>query len=37
MKLLNCEKEENVKMIKQLAKNLGIDMEDLLDGTKGTD
>lgn len=29
----NCEKEENVKLIKKLAESLGVDMEDLLDGT----
>lgn len=27
----NCEKEENVKIIKQIAENLGVDLGDLLD------
>lgn len=27
----NCQKEENVKIIKQIAENLGVDLNDLLD------
>lgn len=27
----NCQKEENVKIIKQIAENLGVDLRDLLD------
>ncbi len=27
----NCQKEENVRIIKQIAENLGVDLNDLLD------